>query len=375
MAEPQNYLLLLNTSPSIWRAMEEFHYRLAKALVDRGATVVIVLAKEVPPDILARYQSSGATVHYLAYRDRWKFFFGLRRLIRQYRITTVHIRFFRLNQLVPWAVKLAGAKRIVYTDAESNEATARGLRRALKRLHIRLATAPNTRLIAISEFVKGRMVESGVPAGKITVVHNGVDLTRFTPDPTAKDQLREKFNIASDELILTTISRLVDVKHVDVILNACAILKSRGVKFRLLIVSPGGPLEGELKNLCRSLNLDNQVIWHGATPKPEEILQGTDIFILASCGEAFGNVLVEAMACGVPVVASRSGAAPEIIVDAETGFLAEPRDPESFAKGIEALVTDSEFRRLQSHTASEKAHSFTVERAVKHTSDVYEALS
>jgi hypothetical protein len=163
MAFAENTLLLLNSSPSIWRAMEEFHYRLAKALVEGGAKVVIVLAREVPSAIRDRFESSGAIVHYLAYRNRWRFFRGLRRLIREHRITTVHIRFFRLNQFVPWVVRLLGVRTIVYTDAESNELNAQGLKRILKRMYTRLITAPNTRLIAISEFVKSRMIESGVP--------------------------------------------------------------------------------------------------------------------------------------------------------------------------------------------------------------------
>jgi glycosyltransferase involved in cell wall biosynthesis len=369
-----NILFLLNASPRVWRAMEEFHFRLAQAFVESGAQVVIVLAKEVPPDIRARLESSGAIVRFLAYRPRIAFFIGLRRLIRDHSVTAVHIRFFQLTHLVAWMVRVQGVQRVVFTDAEGGEPKARGLKVILKRLRHRITTAPVSRVIAISDFVKARLIESGVWGDRIQVIYNGVDLARFTPDPAGRDRLLSLYAIKPDELILTTVSRLWAIKGVDVLLNACRRLKDRGLRFRFLIAGDG-PQEQELKDLCQDLELDDHVEWIGATSEPEMLLRGADIFLLGTTGEAFGNVLVEAMACGVPVIASRSGAIGEIVQDGRCGLLAEPNNPDSFADCIARLAQDPNKRRELAAAALARAREFSVDKSVQETLDVYRSLS
>jgi glycosyltransferase involved in cell wall biosynthesis len=366
-----NTLFLLNASSKIWRAIEEFHYRLAEELCNQGAVVVIVLASSVPDEIRRRLESSGAVVRYLAYRDRFAFTVGLRRLVKEYSIRTVHIRFFRMNQWISWCVRLQGVREIFYTDAESNESTASGLKRTLKRLRTSVVTAPDSRVIAISAFVKERLVESGVPASKIAVVYNGINLERFEPIKHAREQLTNSLNLQPDELLVATISRFVDVKRVDVILRASAILKSRGCKFKLVIAGQGGPLESELRQLSESLALRDNVIWYGCTDQPEVLLSAADVFVFASCGEAFGNVLVEAMACATPIVAVKSGATPEIVVDGECGILAGPGDAEGLALAIDDLSRDNVKRERMARAAASRAKEFSVANAVQGTLDVY----
>ena len=368
-----NTLFLLNASSQVWRAIEEFHFRLAQELCNRGATVVIVLAAPVPDEIRRRLESSGALVRYLTYRNRVEFALGLRRLVKEHRIRTVHIRFFRMEHWVNWFVRLQGVREIFYTDAESNEATAQGWKRSLKRLRTRFLTAPALKLIAISNFVRSRLVESGVPERKISVVYNGIDLQRFDHIANARQRLNEELALHDDELLLVTISRFVDVKRVDVMLRACAMLDSRGVRYKMVIAGQGGPLESSLKRLSESLDLSTRVHWYGCTDRPETLFSAADVFVFASCGEAFGNVLVEAMACGAPVVAARSGATSEIVVDGECGLLADPGDAAGLACAIEALAVDAPQRRRMADNAMLRAQQFSVANAVRGTLEVYES--
>jgi glycosyltransferase involved in cell wall biosynthesis len=233
-----------------------------------------------------------------------------------------------------------------------------------------LVTTPIYRIIAISQFVESRLIESGVVARKIHVVYNGVDLTRFTPDGNGRERLRSIYGIEPQEIILTTVSRLWAIKGVDTLLKACAAIKDRGLQFRFLIAG-AGPQEQELRALSSSLGLDSRVIWIGSTSEPELLLRGTDIFLLGTTGEAFGNVLIEAMACGSTVVASRSGAIPEIITDGECGLLADPRDPESFAEKILQIAKNRKLQVRLTNNATNQAGEFRVDRAVEKTLDIY----
>jgi starch synthase len=105
------------------------------------------------------------------------------------------------------------------------------------------------------------------------------------------------------------------------------------------------------------------------------LLQASDIFVLASTGEAFGLVLAEAMACGVPVVGSRSGAIPEIVDDGVTGLLVTARDEVSFADAIEKLARDERLRKEMGASSLARVQAeFNVERDAEDTLRIYESL-
>lgn len=367
----ENTMFLLNSAARVWRAMEEFHFRMAEAMVQGGARVVIVLAAEPPAEIRARLESSGAVVQALPYRNRWKFYRGLRRLIADYRIARVHIRFFRAEQLVAWVVRACGVRHICYTEANVGESHARGLRRTARNVRLRLTTWPLTRMIAISEFVRERLVEFGIPASKAVVVYNGIDLGRFTPPGAAKETYRARFGAGNGELVLSTIARLTPVKRIDLILRTCRLLHERGLRFRLIIAGQHGSLAEPLRQLSHELGLDAHVVWLGETGEPETLLRATDVFVFTSAAEAFGNVLVEAMACGVPIVGSRRGAIPEIVEDQLCGLLPSADDPDAYAKAIQELAGDEHRRRQLAEGAVRRASRFSVERAVQNTLDVY----
>jgi glycosyltransferase involved in cell wall biosynthesis len=114
------------------------------------------------------------------------------------------------------------------------------------------------------------------------------------------------------------------------------------------------------------------VHWLGNVADPKALLQASDIFVLASVGEAFGLVLAEAMACGVPVVGSRSGSIMEVVEDGRTGILATPLDAVAFAEAIERLSRDVPLRTEMAARAVTRARThFNVEMVVEKTIDIY----
>jgi glycosyltransferase involved in cell wall biosynthesis len=131
----------------------------------------------------------------------------------------------------------------------------------------------------------------------------------------------------------------------------------------------------DLKKLAAELGAADRIHWLGYCSDPASLLQASDIFVLASSGEAFGLVLAEAMACGVPVVGSRSGAIPEIVDDGITGLLATPRDENSFADAIERLALDTKLRKEMGANSVARVHEkFAVARVAEETLRIYESL-
>jgi L-malate glycosyltransferase len=159
-----------------------------------------------------------------------------------------------------------------------------------------------------------------------------------------------------------------------VLVAACKELRDRNVPVHLLVAGDGEMLP-DLKALAKRLGVEDHVHWLGNVADPRTLLQASDIFLLASVGEAFGLVLAEAMACGVPVVGSRSGSLSEVVEDGRTGLLAPPLDAVALAEAIDTLNRDAPRRREMAAHAIDRVRShFSVDTAVMKTMDVYESL-
>jgi glycosyltransferase involved in cell wall biosynthesis len=233
-------------------------------------------------------------------------------------------------------------------------------------------TSPVTQVIAISEFVKRQLVAAGVPSRKLVVRYLGVDTKRFVPDPQARREWAQQFPIRREEVILSTVSYLRPFKNPQVLVAACQELRERGVPARLFVAGDGDMLP-DLKVLADRLGVADRVHWLGNVADPRTLLQASDIFVLASVGEAFGLVLAEAMACGVPVVGSRSGSIMEVVDDGRTGILSTPLDAVAFADAIERLARDVPLRAELAARAVERAREyFTVDIMVERTIAIYD---
>lgn len=164
---------------------------------------------------------------------------------------------------------------------------------------------------------------------RIEVVRTGVDVRRFTPAPA---------QVGSTVRILS-VGRLVAVKAFEDLIRACAVLRERGLEFRCVIVGDG-PLRAELEALRCELDLEAQVAFAGTIPHERlpECYARSDLFVLASVSEGIPVVLMEAMACGLPVVATRIVGIPELVEEGVTGYLVQPGHPDRLASAILRLV-------------------------------------
>ena len=185
---------------------------------------------------------------------------------------------------------------------------------------------------------------------------------------------RAENGIGADEVVISSLSRLAKDKMPDTLVRAFAELARRGVPARLFIAGKG-PLESDLKALGRQLGVADRIHWLGQQSNPVRLLRGSDIFTLTSVGEAFGYAFVEAMACSVPCVGTRSGGIPEVVDDEVTGLLAEAYDSASFADAFQRLAADKDLRQKMGQAGMEAARRlFAVDRTVEEILSVYEDL-
>jgi len=227
------------------------------------------------------------------------------------------------------------------------------------------------RVIAISRAVEGDTLARGLVAPScIDVIPYGIDPAPFRiRNPQYRAGLRSRWGFTPDDFVVGAIARLAPQKGLDVLLEAFASAASRSERHLRLAVVGEGPLGPALSAQARALGRDGSVVWLGRQPPADvpSILAAFDLFALPSRYEGLGLVLLEALAAGIPIVASRVGPIPEIIRDGTTGMLVPPDDPEALAQAIVAAaagraVQDADAARLdlEARFSIEAMHSATL---------------
>ncbi len=147
------------------------------------------------------------------------------------------------------------------------------------------------------------------------------------------------------------------------------------VPSRLLMVGDG-PDRGKVEQYCREHHICGSITFIGSLPLVEEVLVGADLFLLPSESESFGLAALEAMACEVPVIASRAGGVPEVVVDGETGYLCPVGDVEGMAEAALRLLGDEDLRRRMARASRRRAvEVFSQDAVVQRYRAIYERVT
>ena len=366
--------IILDSAPPTWTSQEDRHLLLCRELVARGIKPVLIFSA-LQKEFEQKFLDAGAVVVEVNYEQgALNFYRRLRQVFKDNNVTLAHVIFFDYFSPVPWIVRAAGVKRIIYEMQNSGIFRATSWKKLLLRARTKMMTAPMTRVIAISEFVQEQLIKAGISKHRIIVRYLGIDTERFTPDASAKEEWIRKFNLPPGQVIASTVSYLRPFKNPDILVEAFRELKTRNVPVRLFVAG-GGEMLSSLQEMSKRLDVEDYIHWLGNVPDPKSVLQASDMFLLASTGEAFGLVLAEAMACGAPIVGTRSGSLPEVVEEGKTGLLVPPRNPKELATAIQTLCTDPALRHKMSAQALERVKArFTVEEAVMKTIDIYEKL-
>lgn len=186
-------------------------------------------------------------------------------------------------------------------------------------------------LITVCQALKGELTRLGVPSEKIRVLRNGVDLLTFRPMP--QDAARWRLGVRAP--VLLSVGGLITRKRHDLVIRSLPHIPGA----TLLIVG-SGPERGTLETLCREVGVDQRVRFLGSIPheRMADVYSAGDVLVLASSREGWANVLLEAMACGTPTIATKVWGAPEVITAIQAGRLLDEATPEAVARSVCALL-------------------------------------
>jgi glycosyltransferase involved in cell wall biosynthesis len=232
------------------------------------------------------------------------------------------------------------------------------------------------RTIAVSLFMAERLItDAGFDARRVDVVYNGVDAAAVRTEVGAadRDAIRGAAGIPVDATVVGTVGRLVRDKGIDTLLRAVASLEGRHDELWTLIVGDG-PDEERLRAAAREHLIADRVVFAGFVDDPYPMLAAMDIFALPTLMESFGMAAIEAMAAGLPVVASNVGGIPEVINDDMDGMLVAPGQPAALAAILGCLIVDPSLRgRLSEEAARTAARRFTLPAMAEATAAVYDS--
>jgi glycosyltransferase involved in cell wall biosynthesis len=218
----------------------------------------------------------------------------------------------------------------------------------------------------------------GVAKSKnISVIHSGVDLEQFSQGAKQRTRKRKELNIPADSLVIGYVGWLIPIKGVTYLVKAMAEVAEKYPKSLLVLVGKGddkGEEEIKLREQVQSLGLTDKVLFLGWRPDVAEITGCFDIFVLPSLNEGMGRVLVEAMAAGLPIVASRVGGIPDLIKNGENGLLVPPAEASAFGKAISDLLSDKEKRNRMGDAGKKVCLPYSAEAMVERINTLYAKL-
>jgi glycosyltransferase involved in cell wall biosynthesis len=288
-----------------------------------------------------------------------RFFFFLLRNADRYDVMVVHSA--KLLPIPAIAIaRIANKKCIVKIDTAadlveaisnatlkrmgvSSAATLVGLWRRFRAELLRRADC----IIAISDEIHRGLLGLGVDAQRIRLIPNGTDMTCFRPVSVGeRDRLRERLHLPTDRVLVIYTGRLTAAKGLMELAEAWKEVAARWADVHLVVVGTGryshDDCEPALREVIARYELQNTVTFTGEVSNVHEFLQAADLFVLPSYSEGFSLSLLEAMACGLPVVSTRVGSAPETIVEQDNGLLVAPKNAEDLAHGLAWLLSHRE---------------------------------
>ncbi len=225
-------------------------------------------------------------------------------------------------------------------------------------------------IIAVSQKVYQELVASGVKSSKMVCVVNGVDVSAFAP----KDTKPFAESGHKNNIVVGTAARLDPVKAIDVLVDAARMVMNSLPQARFVIAG-SGPMEDSLRARIQNARLEPYVKMVGFVEDMRQFLSELDIFVLCSRQEGLGLSALQAMAAGLPVVATEVGGLPEVVVHDETGFLVPPGDVKFLAQAIVRLAIDPDMAAQMGTAGRNRAEEvFDSVKMAERTMDLYHAV-
>lgn len=208
---------------------------------------------------------------------------------------------------------------------------------------------------------------------KLTTIHSGVNIETFMNPVIDLKEKRKALNIEPDARVIGTVGWLLPIKGPVYLLKAMPQVWQKDPDVKLVFVGKG-ELESELKAVADDMGARDRVLFLGWRDDVHEVMSVFDIFVLPSLNEGMGRVIVEAMAAGKPVVASKTGGIPDLVIDGETGILVEPGDSEGLAEAINHLLKSPDLGLAMGREGRKRCHLFSEKLMIEKIDKLYQRL-
>lgn len=357
-------------------------YRLLSHL-DRKRWQPIVIMHESAP-IVSRVREMGIEVHIMSLRpkmdrDRPRSAGLVKNLVSFHLPLALKLwRFFRrtrpalihLNNSPQVSLAAIVAARMLGIPVICHLRTTRDLSRLEKRLMPWIR-----RLIVLSQPMARLCRADGLTDEEFCVIPNGVEISESAVN--SRLTAREALGLDAQAPVIGIVGRLIPFKGHEDFFRAGAILAKQHPNLRFIVagetVSESNGFERQLHQLVDSLGLTSSVRWLGWQAHPEEVYAALDVLMMPSqVAEGLPSVILEAMARGIPVVASDIGGIPDVVAHGSSGFLVPPKDPDRLAEAVGTLLSQPTLRQAFAHAALERVKQFDIRITVQRLEKLYE---
>lgn len=219
------------------------------------------------------------------------------------------------------------------------------------------------------------IIRDNVDPKKLVLIYNGVDHSKFEVPPEVRVKLRKKTGFTHSHKVVTVVANLIPYKGHAELLDAAAAVIDQMPSSRFWLVGRDRGMQKYLKQKARELDILNRVIFAGERSDIPSILAASDILVLPSHEEGFSNVILEAMAAGLPLVATRVGGTQEAVLDGVTGWLVPPNKPKELATKIVDLLNNPKKAREWGERGKERVKKeFGIEKMLEEHLELYQAV-
>jgi sugar transferase (PEP-CTERM/EpsH1 system associated) len=303
----------------------------------------------------------------------------IKRIIDEIKPHIVHTRNWSAIDGVLGA-KLAGVKFVIHGE-HGREATDPTGKNIIRKKIRRILSPWISRFITVSAELKNWLINDiGVREEKIIQIINGVDTEKFKPG-TDKKLSKSRIGMEPDCFVIGTVGRLDPVKDIQTLIMSFSYFaaytqKSNTRDKRKLLIIGSGPEEQRLKTLVEELDIADSVYFLGTCTNIPELMQSLDVFVLPSIAEGVSNTVLEAMASGLPVIATKVGGNLELVADGKTGFLFSPGDYRSLAEKISFYFNNHSLLKEHGFNGRVRTENeFSLPVMVRGYEEIYTSLS
>lgn len=301
--------------------------------------------------------------------------FRLKRIMREFRPHIVHSRNFGALEAVP-AARIARVPVAIHSEHGYELEIVAGLplrRRILYRALCGMADA----LFTVTDDLRTyHSAQSWLPVDRFRVIYNGVNTEKFAPEPNPGAAIRSEFGIPASRFVAGSVGRLVAIKDHITLLRATEILAKQGKNVHALIVGDGPELKNLQAYAAASSALAGRITFAGSSNRVHELLHAMNAFVLSSICEGMSNTILEAMSCGLPVVATRTGGNAELVEEGRSGYLFTPGNVEALSALLSRIAEDAVQAREIGMTARRRAAAqFSIAGMIQRYQELYTELA